>query len=478
MTEAGFGRGVSFGALMVMTAIAWAGCLEPAGAGSVADGAADSGVSDTTPDATQDATPDTPSDIGVSKDTLADSHPDIHVDMADGTPRGQKPCVILVPENIQFGGKVVGAQATIEVEVVNCGFSPIVVNAVSLVADGVQPMSPNFGLQLDDTLPITIPTNESWSFVVTFAAPFINPLGPDDKPVLDTASLLVEVHDVANQSIPVSGFGVCQGGPVAVIDILEGEVVTPGTALHLDGLGSYSCLGNISKYEWNVTAPAGNLEIFLPSPASPTPSFTVNLPGTYVFQLEVWDEWNESSYVLAEYQVVVAPDEAILVDLRWTPLGPNSGAGDFSLHFAHPFAIENGAADHDGDGIPEPWFHGFYDCYWDNPNPNWGSFDPTVDDDPWEWASPSQANDHITLASPENGLEYHVGVHAWNVQVPNLVDVRVYIHGVLAFESLGVEMGQGDLWEVATVAWPSGSVTPMPTSDGEPAIISDYPFTP
>jgi hypothetical protein len=63
---------------------------------------------------------------------------------------------------------------------------------------------------------------------------------------------------------------------------------------------------------------------------------------------------------------------------------------------------------------------------------------------------------------------YRVAVHYWSDHTfgPSLATVRVYVHGVLSYESKDVELEHKDLWEVLSIDWPSGSITPAESSSG------------
>ena len=69
---------------------------------------------------------------------------------------------------------------------------------------------------------------------------------------------------------------------------------------------------------------------------------------------------------------------------------------------------------------------------------------------------------------PEDGLTYKVGVHYWNDHGfgPSDATVRIYLKSVLVFEQTQLDMIHCDLWEVATIDWPSGVVQPVTTGQG------------
>ena len=173
------------------------------------------------------------------------------------------------------------------------------------------------------------------------------------------------------------------------------------------------------------------------------------------------------------------PGMGIRVELRWAadPLAegaeeaqnnPNGGS-DLDLHLRHPNT--------------DAWFDKLYDCYFKNAAPDWGATDPGVDDDPIllldvtnEWGP-----ELIELTVPEEGRVYTVGAHYYPAEIglkwmgPTLASVQIYIDGTLVStlpegSPQGLSLVPGDLWEVATIAWPSGTVTPLSGEDGEPIV--------
>lgn len=98
---------------------------------------------------------------------------------------------------------------------------------------------------------------------------------------------------------------------------------------------------------------------------------------------------------------------------------PDEGSevgSDLDLHFVHHTYAVGGGHDGDGDGIDDPWFHQPFDTFWFTPKPNWGTLDPTANDDPsrdrddTDGAGPENLN----LVVPQNGVTYGIGVHYWS----------------------------------------------------------------
>jgi hypothetical protein len=270
--------------------------------------------------------------------------------------------------------------------------------------------------------------------------------------------------------------------PVAVIEVAEGDEVFPQTVLHLSGAKSYVQSGSITKWEWAVKQPVGSASQFEPSSTYVNPTFQANVAGTYYFKLMVWSGDGQPSCEAAVAQVVVTPDEGIHIELVWdtpndsdqTDEGQEAGA-DLDLHVKHPDAL---GPDIDKDGKPDGWFDQPYDCFWFNPTPNWGSLDPDAGDDPemtrddTDGAGP----ENVDLALPEDGLTYRVGVHYWHDHKfgPSYATVRIYIGTALAYEAKDVKLVNHDMWDVCTIEWPSGKITPTPGVGTSRKITPNY----
>jgi hypothetical protein len=177
------------------------------------------------------------------------------------------------------------------------------------------------------------------------------------------------------------------------------------------------------------------------------------------------------------------PDEGFYVQLEWsTPNDPDeldqgvSAGADVDLHLAND-AANIGVYDGDGDGTPDAWFDTVNDCFWFNTNPDWGQLNETTD-------NPSLDRDDVDgtgpelvgLQAPQDGHRYRVGVHYWtdNGFGPSYATVRIYVRGALTMVLPDVELRPRDLWEVATIDWPSGTVTSLESAPGTPEIIAAY----
>ena len=384
------------------------------------------------------------------------------------------------PKKMQFGGKLVGKKAVLPLEIHSIGVAPLEVTGLYLKEGS----SPRFILTDDLELPLVVPVNGVVSVSVEYVPSVENPPGPDGQPIFDTGFIVIESNAWDSEvEIEVTGLGVEKGGPSAIGVIQEGEQVIPQTNLHLFGDQSFAPGSSIASWKWSVLQPTGSASFFVPSDTFPNPQFQANVAGEYAFSLDVWDGSGIKSYVPWVGKVLVVPDEAIHVELIWTTPndpdetdeGPEAGT-DLDLHFVHD-AYAYSMPDQDGDGVPDPWFMQPFDTFWYNEEPNWGSFDPSIDDNPsldrddTDGAGPENLN----LNTPEN-TTYRIGVHYWsdNAYGPSYATVRVYIYSNLVFEVVDQKLENLDLWDVATIEWPSGKVSLVKSGAGTSQITKGY----
>lgn len=107
--------------------------------------------------------------------------------------------------------------------------------------------------------------------------------------------------------------------PVAAITIAEGASVDAGTVLHLSAAQSVSKDGAITKWQWGVQTPPGAAATFAPSATVESPTFLVDVAGTWLFTLDVWDEHGTQSCVQAQ---------AAVTGKVYPPAQPSVGCSD------------------------------------------------------------------------------------------------------------------------------------------------------
>ncbi|MBM4354842.1 MAG: hypothetical protein FJ109_13815 [Deltaproteobacteria bacterium] len=386
-------------------------------------------------------------------------------------------CIQVNPASVNFGGKLVGAVSMMPLKISCCGDFPLLVYGIGMQEGS----SPDFDVDLSmmDHVPtaedpVVVAPGEAVQVGVRFVPDEENPVGEDGELVLDEGVIRIDSNAVAAPTdVPVQAAGVCINCPTAVIKCQEGDEVHPGTTLHLFGDESYAPNGSIQKWEWSVEQLYGCGAAFIPSYTFPNPIFEVNVPGVYTFYLTVYDQTNSPSCFPAKYEVAVFEKQAIRVELSWDVPGMGDGIAprelaDLDLHFVHPWA---GGPDLDGDGAPDGWYDVPFACFWFNPHPNWGSYDPSVDDDPE--LDEHDGGESVVLEVPENVI-YKVGVHYFQGSgPPATATVRVLVYNQVVYESPGVTLEPLDLWDVLTIEWPTAKVK-LTKEDGDWKITPKY----
>ncbi|MCO4762487.1 MAG: hypothetical protein KC502_13330 [Myxococcales bacterium] len=400
------------------------------------------------------------------------------------------PCLLAKPAAVVFGGTAVGSKGLRPVVLESCGDMAVLVTDAAFAAPGAGEFGIDWasvpgGAKPTAQKPLKIGINESVTVQLTYQPEGKNPV-KDGLPIADTAKLLF-TSNIGKKKTEVTLEGVAANAdcPTGIITVQEGETVVPQTLLHIDGLQSFAPgAGGISKYAWEVTQPKGSVALFQPNTSAPKVTFQPNVAGEYVFRLRVWGAAGKESCFPAVKTVTVLPDEAIHVELLWnTPAdkdqsdeGPAAGA-DLDLHFAHSYAS---VLDFDGDGANDPWFDAKYDCFWFNKSPEWGSYDPNVDDNPsldrddTDGAGPENLN----LTLPEDTKEYAVGVHYFNDNGwgSSVAEVRIYIYGQLQFQVTSKPIKTGDMWYVADIQWPSANIASKLDKQSKPFFVTPkYP---
>jgi len=162
----------------------------------------------------------------------------------------------------------------------------------------------------------------------------------------------------------------------------------------------------------------------------------------------------------------VPPPERLVVQLTWdtpgdldqTDTGPGLGA-DLNIHLTE---VDGVGLDINEDSVGD----GYYTdgaCYWKNISPDWGApgnaNNPSLDIDDTDGAGPETIN----LDDPEDKT-YRVGVDYYDDHGygPSTATVRIFIDGNLSAE-FTKEMMAGGFWEVASVEFPTTSITDIDT---------------
>lgn len=401
------------------------------------------------------------------------------------TANSRNPCLEVIPEAIEFPASLVSRTDSQVALMESCGGAELNISEVYITddAEGV------FALEGELALPLLMPAASSQglrpSEEITLS------FTPREEKIYNATLVIVSDDPVVpERRVSILGRGTANICPQARASQDEFYVL-PLDTIVLDGSPSVDQDGpdNLPvAYEWVITSrPQGSVSQLVErfdnpqQPAdggrpddesTPTALFFIDLPGYYTAELRVTDQFGLTSLDCrnpAVVTILAEPDEAIQVQLSWEAVNEQDlgqeRSGDLDIHMRHPNASS--------------WFSQPYDCYFNNPDPDWGQLDnprdnPFLDLDDFSGTGP----ENLTLAVPEDtsvlGGEYIIGVDYYeNVDRvdgweygPMKAFIRVFINGVPTWDyteggdpGFKVMNGRKHFWEVASVSWPDGVVT-------------------
>ncbi len=274
-----------------------------------------------------------------------------------------------------------------------------------------------------------------------------------------TARILVETNVLEEKNVlgavQVPIVGLANRPPVAVPG--DDLTVEPWSRVTLDGSESYDQdipPDEPLTYRWSLVSKPDGSTTALERARTERPSFWADLTGTYEVELVVIDSLGLESKP-EKVLIEALPTNAIRIELTWDH--PDS---DLDLHFLRPtYAFCDCVTDvHYRDCAREPiWFPA-------NPGAN-----PRLDVDDRSGFGPENINldgDGTDRFIPSG--EYKLAVHyyasnsaisSWPTDTSNAT-VRVFVYGLLAAELSRPLEADGDLWDVGTLSWPAGTITP------------------
>jgi hypothetical protein len=449
--------------ITVSIALALGACTSESSAVPSADAALDSTVvADTDGASSEDAGPSR------SSDTMDG---ETQTDVTQDSP-SQSVCLNLFPEGgLEVGMVSVGAASSKTLALINCGEEPILVHELFL--DQPEGQS-GFLLEYPDPLPsvaspLEIAPSKTSHVTVRFSAEeeVFDELG---EPIASHATLWI-IGEGISEVVQVSA-------TANTAECLSTGMTYPGFTNYVVG-DTIDFTGNASpgpleelSWSWTVEGPEGSQSTFTPNSSLSTPSLYLDKEGTYTVTLTVTHADGRVSCEPAVEEIVVGPElfHSLEINLSWsaagdpdpTDQGPEAGP-DLDLHFRHPWAAS--------------WFDNPHDCFWFNPNPNWGELDPSINDDPMLTLDSTDGSgpEQLLFDAPDKETVYRIGVHAWSDHGYGPMDAQLTISvgGWLAYEG-AVTLETDDLWEVATFDGATGQLEILVDDSGEPLILSDY----
>lgn len=240
------------------------------------------------------------------------------------------------------------------------------------------------------------------------------------------------------------------GEPVA--DAGPDQAVAPLTLITLSGRASSDPTGCTPlRYRWRVVSKPPGSQVFLLFPNNRDIQPWIDIAGTYEFELSVTNSQGIPDPTPDRVTVVAEPSQDFYVQLTW------DAACDLDLHVL--------------DGTS-----GLFDAPWDscfcNKTASWGAAG-SADDGSLDWDSISgYGPETMTVLSPAPGT-YDIKVHyygqdgdsscaSWTCP-STTATVRIYHLGQPLASFTRQLNDQGQVWNVATVSWPSQTITPVDT---------------
>jgi len=396
---------------------------------------------------------------------------------------GGSPCLRVEPTPIDFGAGLTGHNSSIGVSLMSCGGETLSITTVHLKdEDGIYSLEEESLPSFPARLPAYDQTADEFYPSRTITLNF-NP--EEEIPYLNT--LVVESNDPSRHGdtetpgileIPILGRGSLNECPIA--QVRESEFnVPPLEIVSLDGSNSIDPDGETGKpvkYRWSVVeSPPGSsaraLERFHdpgrpgnggPADNEETPEafLYIDLVGDYVVELHVVDLLGAEApgevchQEPARVYISAHSDANIHVQLVWdtpedVPQTDRLGT-DVDLHLMHPQG--------------ENWSDAPLDCFYANPNPEWGpegsEGDPLLRKDDTDGAGPED----LVIEQPENtaslGGPYRVGIYYYRAHLvpdspdlPSTVTLRAFLSGAPAGEWQR-NFAANNFWEVIEIEWP------------------------
>jgi hypothetical protein len=223
--------------------------------------------------------------------------------------------------------------------IANAGINQTVAVGETVSLDGTGSADPDGDLL---SFQWTIQSYPNGSTAAIVDADHPNPLFTPDQPGDYVFQLVVtDSHGLSSAPATVT-ISTINSAPMADAGP-DQSVSLIGTTVTLDGNQSFDPDGDAITYSWSIkTKPSGS-SAALSDPASPNPTFVVDVHGDYVIELVVRDPWASS-----------LPDTMIV---SFGNLKPVADAGDsFTLVLGNPTLLDgSGSWDPNGDPLTYKW---------------------------------------------------------------------------------------------------------------------------
>jgi len=266
-----------------------------------------------------------------------------------------------------------------------------------------------------------------------------------------------EVHQQVDPVLPGEDTSVENLDPVNPIAVPGvSQQVKRNVAVQLDGTESYDPDDEWAElsYVWSISSTPEGAVATLSDEATATPTLTADLLGVYTIDLVVTDADGLISENPATAVVEVIPYEDLYVELSW-----DTTDLDLDLHLINP------------EGV----YYEDSDCYFGNPEPDWGAAGDATDNPSLNTDDEGgEMRESIELDVPEEGT-YTLYVHYYNQRdagvgytIPT-VDIRGDGQSLAVIEGPRLQT-EGTVWAVGTLDWTTLTFTGSQTQTTHDAL--------
>ena len=349
------------------------------------------------------------------------------------------------PSALDFGRVGEGQTGLAELDLQSVGPADLYLGKLSFTAQA----PPGFGFVGSVKAPATIANGTTLAVHVSFS-PLPATLGVAGAVAIDSS-------DATSPHLEIPLMGSINRAPIAVArgsvgsgaaqaGTLEASV---GDTVVVDASSSTDPDGDLPlTYAWSLSQRPSGSAAALGNQTAVKSSLVLDKPGVYAVQLVAFDSTGLASLVPSPLDLRASTAERLVVQLSWDKVPP-----DLDLHLLEQAATIEGAGD----------------CSWHNPSPTWFGANPDLNPHHHGDALEGYGPELVTWKEPATGRYTLVVVYAQDHHAAapaTTAQVEVYAQGVPVANLTHQMLHQGDSWSAATVEWPSGKVTALPSRGG------------
>lgn len=211
------------------------------------------------------------------------------------------------------------------------------------------------------------------------------------------------------------------------------------TLVQLDGTQSYDVDNDQEAllYSWEIASAPEGSTAFLDDPNAPQPYIYTDVLGSYIVELTVTDSTGLVSEYASATMVEVVPYENLMIEVTWDVVGT-----DLDLHLV----------------APEGGYYGALDCFYGNPNPDWGIVGDRTDNPSLSLDDEgTEMREAIDYLQPYDGI-YDIYVLYYRNLTSDYPYVTPHItiwgDGDVLVDADGPRLtGEGGVWHAGSLDW-------------------------